>query len=177
MFKCRYFWKTILKVSSVRLLLVQEGFHTILTPFLSSFFFCLFLFLHFRTSSLTWCGGRPIGFHQLLLGQIFFVLLAAVVLLSHHWVVKGSLTDGAEAVRVVSSGALSFFGLSIQLLHLSRLRYGWDRNKERTLLEHAHFHQRFVCRTIQRLLKYKARCNQITKSGHTRTRWLQAEAF
>lgn len=53
------------------------------------------------------------------------MLLAAVVLLSHHRVVEGSLTDGAEAVGVVNSRALSFSGLYNQLLHMNnRLRYG-----------------------------------------------------
>lgn len=84
---------------------------------------------------LTWSGGRPEGLNQFLLGQVFFVLLAAVVLLRHHWVVEGSLTDGAEAVGVVIIGASSFAGLSIQLLHLSNgLRCGWDRNQEHTHL-------------------------------------------
>lgn len=63
---------------------------------------------------------------------MFFVLLATVVLLSHHWVVKGSLTDGAEAVGVVVSRALSSSSLFVQFLSRNnRLRYGWD-TKETT---------------------------------------------
>lgn len=59
------------------------------------------------------------------------MLLATVVLLSHHRVVEGSLADGAETVGVVSSGALPFSVLSVQLLHLNRLRYGWDGTENR----------------------------------------------
>lgn len=95
-------------------------------------------------SFITWYGRRSEGLHQFLLGQMFFVLLATIVLLSHYWVVERSLTNGAEAVGVVNRRALSFSGLSVQLLHWNDgLRNGWDRHHT-----HIQFHQRFMHRTI-----------------------------
>ena len=52
-------------------------------------------------AGLTWRCGGSVRLHQLLLGQLLFMLLAGVVLLRHQGVVEGRLADGAEAIRVV----------------------------------------------------------------------------
>ena len=49
----------------------------------------------------TWCSGWPIGLHKLLLGQLFFMLLAFVVLLGHEGVVERGMADGTEVALVV----------------------------------------------------------------------------
>ena len=58
--------------------------------------------LHVASAAgLTWRRGGSVRLHQLLLGQLLFMLLAGVVLLRHQGVVEGRLADGAEAVGVV----------------------------------------------------------------------------
>lgn len=49
----------------------------------------------------TWCSGWPIGLHKLLLGQLFFMLLAFIVLLGHEGVVERGMADGTEVALVV----------------------------------------------------------------------------
>lgn len=117
---------------------------------------------------ITWYGGRPESLHQFLLGQMFFVLLATVVLLSHDWVVEGSLTDGAEAVRVMNSRALSFSGLYIHLFHWNNgLRNGCDGNHTRTYHTYIHIYISFPEK-----LKYED-----FNDNHIHTRCLYSEAF